>query len=53
MNKAGKVVENSKAFLRLANKVQELSMIGVQVVYYLVARDENEEADVLAKRSIA
>lgn len=53
VNKAGKAVENSEAFLRLKNEVEKLSMVGVQVAYYLVAREENKDADVLAKGSIA
>ncbi|TVY40021.1 Ribonuclease H1 [Lachnellula subtilissima] len=52
VNKAGKAVENSKGFLRLESEVQRLSMVGVQVVYYLVSREENKEADILAKGSI-
>lgn len=52
VNKAGKAVENSKGFLRLKSEVQSLSMVGVQVVYYLVSRAENKEADTLAKGSI-
>ncbi|TVY13740.1 Ribonuclease H1 [Lachnellula arida] len=52
VNKAGKAVENSKGFLRLKSEVQALSMVGVQVVYYLVSREENKEADTLAKGSI-
>ncbi|TVY42544.1 Ribonuclease H1 [Lachnellula occidentalis] len=52
VNKTGKAVENSKGFLRLESEVQMLSMVGVQVVYYLVSREENKEADILAKESI-
>ncbi|KAF4636562.1 hypothetical protein G7Y89_g1525 [Cudoniella acicularis] len=53
VNKSGKAVENSEAFLRLKSEVEKLSMVGVQVAYYLVAREENKEADTLAKGSIA
>ncbi|RDW60706.1 hypothetical protein BP6252_12089 [Coleophoma cylindrospora] len=53
VNKAGKVVENSEGFLRLKNEVNKLSMVGVQVAYYLVPRTENDDADALAKGSIA
>lgn len=52
VNKAGKPVENSEGFLRLKTEVENLSMVGAQVVYYLVARDENKDADLLAKGSI-
>ncbi|RDW87524.1 hypothetical protein BP5796_03218 [Coleophoma crateriformis] len=53
VNKAGKVVENSKAFLRLKYEVEKLSMVGVQVAYYLMPRTDNNDADALAKGSIA
>lgn len=52
-NKQGKPIANSQAFLRLQNAVGELSMVGVQVAYYHVGREENQEADALAKESIA
>jgi len=52
VNKSGKPVENSQGFLRLKSEVEKLSMVGVQVVFYLVAREENKEADMLAKGSI-
>ncbi|KAH6722018.1 ribonuclease H-like domain-containing protein [Leptodontidium sp. MPI-SDFR-AT-0119] len=52
VNKDGKLVENSQAFLRLQSEVEKLSMVGVQVAYYHVGRQENKEADGLAKASI-
>jgi hypothetical protein len=52
VNKAGKTVENSEAFLWLKSEVEKLSMVGVQVAYYLVAREENKEANMLAKGSV-
>jgi hypothetical protein len=52
VNKKGKAVENSKGFLRPRAEVEELSMVGVQVAYYLVEREENVEADALAKEGI-
>lgn len=53
VNKAGKAVENSEGFLRLRKEVEKLSMVGVQVAYYLVGREENKEADMLAVGSTA
>ncbi|KAH7356983.1 ribonuclease H-like domain-containing protein [Rhexocercosporidium sp. MPI-PUGE-AT-0058] len=53
VKKDGKVVGNSEAFLRLQSEVEKLSMVGVQVAYYHVEREENMEADGLAKSSIA
>jgi hypothetical protein len=53
VNKNGKAVENSEGFLRLRTEVEKLSMVGVQVVYYLVDREENVEADALAKKGIS
>lgn len=52
VNKKNKVVNNSDDFLRIKREVEDLSMIGVQVVYYLVRREENFEADQLAKAAI-
>ena len=49
MNKNNKVVQNSDFFLRIELEVEALSGIGVQVVYYHVGREENVEADRLAK----
>jgi hypothetical protein len=51
INKVGKVVENSAEFLKLRGEVEKLSVVGVQVAYYLVRREENEEADSLAKEA--
>ncbi|KAK0100881.1 hypothetical protein ONS95_007326 [Cadophora gregata] len=53
MNKAGKAVENSQAFLRLQKEVDALSRVGIQVAYYHVGREENRDADALAKASIS
>ena len=50
INAAGKVVENSQGFLKIKSEVQKLSMIGVQVSYYHIEREENKEADALAKK---
>ncbi|KAH7407411.1 ribonuclease H-like domain-containing protein [Cadophora sp. MPI-SDFR-AT-0126] len=52
VNKNGKVVENSEAFLRLQSAVEGLSMARCQVEYYHVGREENKDADSLAKGSI-
>ncbi|KAK2630307.1 hypothetical protein QTJ16_001127 [Diplocarpon rosae] len=52
VSKQGQLVENSQAFLRLQNGVEELSMVGVQVANYHVGRVENKEADGRAKASI-
>ncbi len=51
-NKQGKVVKNSKGFLRIQREVDALSRIGVQVVYYHVCREENAAADRLARAAI-
>ncbi|KAH8750628.1 ribonuclease H-like domain-containing protein [Hyaloscypha sp. PMI_1271] len=51
INKVGKVVQNSAEFLKLRGEVEKLSMVGVQVAYYLVSREENKEADSLAKEA--
>lgn len=53
VTKTGKAVENSEGFLRFKSEVEKLSEVGVQVAYYLVAREENESADMLAKASLA
>ncbi|OWP06184.1 hypothetical protein B2J93_823 [Marssonina coronariae] len=53
VNRQGKLIENSQTFLRLQDEVEKLSMVGVQVAYYHVGREENKEADHLAKASIA
>lgn len=53
VNKNGKPAENSESLLRLRTEVEKLSMVGVQVVYYLVDREENVEADALAKKGIS
>jgi ribonuclease HI len=52
VNKKKKVLENSDGFLRIKREVDALSMIGVRVVYYHVGREENLEADRLAKAAI-
>lgn len=52
VNKKKEVVKNSDGFLRIKREVEALSMIGVQVVYYHVGREENVEADRLAKAAI-
>jgi hypothetical protein len=51
INKVGKVVENSAEFLKLRGEVEKLSVVRVQVAYYLVRREENKEADSLAKEA--
>ncbi|KAG4435370.1 hypothetical protein IFR05_009156 [Cadophora sp. M221] len=53
VNNDGKPAENSQGFLRLESEVEKLSMVGVQVAYYHVGREENQQADALAKRNIA
>ncbi|CZR61514.1 uncharacterized protein PAC_11411 [Phialocephala subalpina] len=53
VNKAGKATENSEGFLRLRGEVKKLSRAGVHVAYYLVVREENKDANILAKGSIA
>jgi ribonuclease HI len=52
VKKNKEVVKNSDGFLRIKHEVEALSMIGVQVVYYHVGREENLEADRLAKAAI-
>ena len=51
-NKRGKVVKNSEGFLRIKSEVEALSIVGVQVVYYHVCREENAAADGLARAAI-
>jgi hypothetical protein len=52
VTKAGEAVENSQAVMGVMREARKLSTVGVQVVYYLVAAEENKEADMLAKGSI-
>lgn len=52
INRVGKPVKNSEGFMKLKREVEELSMIGVQVAYYVVGREDNQEADALAKTSV-
>ena len=49
VNKKGEKVKNSEGFMRIKEGVEPLSMIGIQVEYYHVDREENAEADRLAK----
>jgi ribonuclease HI len=52
VKKNKEVLRNSDGFLRIKREVEALSLIGVQVVYYHVGREENLEADRLAKAAI-
>ncbi|KAF2431459.1 ribonuclease H-like protein [Tothia fuscella] len=51
-NKAGKAIKNSSGFLNIIKEVEMLAEVGVQVVYHLVKREENLEADALACSSL-
>lgn len=48
-NQKGEDIANSEVFLAIKVEVEELSRVGVQVVYYHVRRKFNREADALAK----
>jgi hypothetical protein len=52
LNKKGQRFENSEGFLRLKREVEKLSVVGVQVVYYRVAREDNGPAYALAKAGV-
>ncbi|KAI1273595.1 ribonuclease H-like domain-containing protein [Xylaria sp. FL0933] len=52
MNEQRKPVKNSDGFANLVHEVQELSKVGVQVVWYYVPREYNREADDLAKSAL-
>ena len=51
-NKRGDIIKNSDVFEKLLEGVDQLSRIGVQVVYYHVGREHNVMADALAKKSL-
>ncbi len=52
-NQKGEDIANSKELLALKVEVEELSRVGVQVVYYHVRREFNREADALAKDGVS
>ncbi|KAI0469096.1 ribonuclease H-like domain-containing protein [Xylaria cf. heliscus] len=52
MNRQGHVIRNGHVFAKLADEVQELSMVGVQVAWYHVPREFNQEADRLARLAL-
>ena len=52
-NQKGEAIANSEVFLAIKAEAEELSRVGVQVVYYHVGREFNREADALAKAGVA
>ncbi|KAI1752352.1 hypothetical protein F4782DRAFT_530607 [Xylaria castorea] len=51
-NEQDVAVHNSDGFAKLTHEVQELSMVGVQVVWYHVPREFNKEAGALAQLAL-
>ncbi|KAI1412816.1 hypothetical protein F5Y13DRAFT_162716 [Hypoxylon sp. FL1857] len=53
MNEKGRAITNSEGFMRLNNEVDALSRVGIQVVWYHVPREHNQEADRLAQAALS
>lgn len=52
-NQQGKEITNSDILLAIEAEVEKLSRVGVQVTYYNVPRELNQDADALARVAIA
>lgn len=52
INKSGKVIKNSKSFLKVQELLGQLAKTGVEVVYLHIPRRENSDADLLANLGI-
>ncbi|OAA56224.1 Ribonuclease H-like protein [Niveomyces insectorum RCEF 264] len=53
VNRAGRAIKNGELFRTLSDEVEQLSMVGVQVAWYLVPRRFNREADALAHAALS
>lgn len=51
-NSSEQRVENCKSFMKLSKDAGRLSLVGVKIGYYLVPREENADADALARGSL-
>ena len=51
-NRKGNIIKNSDLIKQIVDEVEELSLVGIQVVYYQVGREHNVHADKLAKMCV-
>jgi ribonuclease HI len=51
-NKGGSAIKNSAGFLKIMKEVEAASMVGLQVAWYHVRREENTHADRLSRKTI-